>query len=190
MKSSKLALIIFITFFIKSVYGQSDTIKYWSKVDTLKWSDFQGPVNAKSSFDANTNSGLIYHWQVNFQGDSSKFSFTVNSFVNKHKSWVRTGFQKPRLLKHEQLHFDISEFFARKLLDDFNAYKYTSDYRNDIVKIFTRLQTSRQIMEDKYDEQSNHSLNAEWQQWWERYVAYLLQNNISYQKAMDGIPKK
>ena len=189
MNSPRLAIIILMLFFFKSVDAQVDTEKYWSKVDTLKWADFKGPVDLNSTFDANTHSGLRYYWQMKFFGDSSKFSFSVNSFCNRYKSWYIPGRETPALLRHEQLHFDISEFFARKLLAEFNAYKYTKDYRKEIIKIYQQMQSLRQIMEDKYDAQSNHSLNAYRQQWWERYVAYLLQNNIGYQQAMEGIAK-
>ena len=119
---------------------------------------------------------------------SMHFTFATASYMDKSKSWVREGKQTPALLSHEQLHFDISEFFARKLLQALNNYSYTSDYKSEIDQVHQQMADARKAMEEKYDAQTNHSLNKIKQAEWELYVSQLLSKKYTYEEALAKEP--
>lgn len=150
---------------------------------------FSGPIDPASSFDAKTYSGLDYKWNAHITAGKLSIDFTAGSFMDKLLSWTKPKKQTPALLRHEQVHFDISAYFARKLLEAFNSYAYTDNYRNEIVQIFQQVNAARAEMEDEYDEQTNHSRNKIKQALWELYVSNLLSNNYSYNQALAAEPK-
>lgn len=156
----------------------------WKADRPLAWADFTGPIDETSTFAASTHSGIDYRWRMNSQAGKMTFSFTVTSYMDKSKSWTKPDKQNDALLKHEQLHFDISEYFARELLKAFNSYTYTSNYRTEINDIFQSLSKARHDMEALYDEESQHSRNKLKQAEWELYVANLLSNNTALEDAL------
>jgi hypothetical protein len=188
MSLSRYALIVLLLFAKTISFAQNTSERGWDNTNPLQWSDFQAPIDPTSSFDANTYSGINYKWRMHIGQGKISFDFITSSFMDKSKSWTRPEKQTPALLKHEQVHFDISEFFARKLLVAFNGYSYTDDYRNEITRIFQQVNSARATMEDKYDEQTDHSRNKAEQAVWELYVSNLLNNNYTYEQAIEKEP--
>src|ERR1700744_5250652 len=130
----KTGAVLFILLFITkaTAYGQ-DTLKVWDQQSPVQWTDFKGTVDVAKHFLATTNSGTAYRWKAHVANGKVQCTFTTYSFMDRYKSWLRAGHEDTALLKHERLHFDISEFFARKLLEALNAYTYTLDFRKEIL---------------------------------------------------------
>jgi hypothetical protein len=162
--------------------------KSWDIANPVQWTDFQGPVDPSSRFAAITHSGMNYTWHRQVTQGQSHFTFTTMSYMDKSKSWVKEGKRTDALLNHERLHFDISEFFAGKLLVAFQDYQYTNDYRNEIDKVHQQMADARKAMEEKYDAQANHGLNKIKQAEWELYVYQLLNKNYTYEEALAKEP--
>jgi hypothetical protein len=104
-------------------------------------------------------------------------------------SYVDPEYKTPALLEHEQLHFDISEYFARQLLIEFQRAIYTKNFLAEIKAIKQRSVTTRNTVENLYDEQSNHGLNPKMQSKWRQYVEYLLSENESLSVTLQKLPK-
>ena len=84
------------------------------------------------------------------------------------------------LLKHERLHFDIAELFARYARKQFRTLKpFCSNIRS-----FKGLLRDYQIEADKenlkYDAESNHYKNKEMQEKWSKDVARRLKELAEY----------
>ncbi|TSJ44134.1 DUF922 domain-containing protein [Mucilaginibacter corticis] len=141
----------------------------WIKDKPLKWKDFAGTPD-NGPHDATTHSYLRYTFYHHLQDTVHQLSFKVECLFSTQRSWVRPGHEGENLLKHEQLHFDITELFARKLMAAFNAATYTANYREEIQAIFQRINNDRRDMQTKYDTQSNHSHDKGLQAVWEQYV--------------------
>ncbi|MDP6909549.1 MAG: hypothetical protein QF371_08585, partial [Flavobacteriales bacterium] len=82
----------------------------WQEERVLKWSDFKGKPNKLSKNEALTDSGIA----ISLTCDDEHSEVKVESFFNPYKSWSKNH-TSDYLLEHEQLHFDITELFARKL---------------------------------------------------------------------------
>jgi len=188
VNSVKLIVIILSTFLVKTALAQENNLKFWSQSVPIQWSDFQGVVDSSNAGYAVTYTGISYTWNMVSTVDSPKITFNVHCYVNRGKSWAREDVKSEERLKHEQLQFDITAFFARKLLEAFNNYHYTQFYKNEINQIFYRISDARQAMEDRYQAQTTHSLNKAQQQLWENYISDLLSHNYTCDEAVARAP--
>ncbi len=138
----------------------------WQPGIQLSWDDFTAtPTN---NFAAYTAYWLSYKYR--WDGDGT-LTITVQCSLDKSKTWKRPDRNlTPALLKHEQLHLDIAEVYARKMRMAFNNYasfhKYSSSTPADLKVIFDRLLVEAQAYNDKYDAETNHSLIVTKQEQW------------------------
>src|ERR1700743_1907283 len=97
-----------------SFTAKSQLIK-WYADKPLTWADFKGPVNESIPHQAYTHCRFNYtsHWSK--RDGKYTFNFKMGSGFDPEASWCRPGKQTEPLLKHEQLHFDIHELYARKM---------------------------------------------------------------------------
>jgi hypothetical protein len=188
MSQLKTVFIMLLVLTGLSAFAQDANKKSWDTANPMQWTDFQGQVESSSNFAAVTHSGMSYTWHRQVFNGRSNFTFTAVSYMDKSKSWVREGKQTPALLSHESLHFDISEFFARKLLVALKNCQYTDDYKNEIDRLYKQMMEARMAMEEKYDAQSNHSANKIKQALWALYVSELLSTNYTYEEALAKEP--
>jgi len=139
----------------------------WSENYKLKWSDFEGKAQKYSPNEALTDSGM----SIELKCDGKTSKAIVKCYFNPNNSWTKSK-NSDYLLAHEQLHFDITELFVRKLRkqlaqfgDDCKALsKHIDDYYKRNYKEFVAYQ-------DRYDRETKHSLNEEKQAYWEKKVA-------------------
>lgn len=146
-------------------FGQN-TIK-WNETQPLQWIDFAGEINDSSTFDAESFAEVCYNYQFNSPKD---FHFDVFANFNKNTSWCRKEYRTDALLKHEQLHFDIAELYARKLKEAFDNYHYSKNFVAEIQQIFNQKKMEYHLMQHTYDDETNHSLNKERQKDWEQFI--------------------
>ena len=97
------------------------------------------------------------------------------SFVSE-KSWMK----KPvaTLLAHEQLHFDITEIFARRFYQE--VIKLTSAKRNVLSALFKKENDECDQWQEQYDSETNHGTNELMQARWTEKVTALLQPGKEY----------
>jgi hypothetical protein len=150
----------------------------WSATRRLTVADFLGrpntPLAASTSSDIKANIGCT---DFVFNG-SAQATFDPNT------SWFRDPKHATEaLLRHEQLHFDITEIYARKLRQKMVAFKQTADcgklqpaFNNLTKSVYT--EWGRE--EARYDQQSNHGLNAAQQAAWEQQVQQRLEQLKEY----------
>jgi hypothetical protein len=138
----------------------------WVPNHRLSWSDFKGRPDRSSGMDALTESGISFSWSCDARGFHQE---TYSMFVPT-KSWVKT--KTPELLKHEQLHFDITELHARKIRKYFgemrNPCRMGQRGINTAAERFIRASTEMQHL---YDKESGHSEIEAEQRRWEQEIA-------------------
>lgn len=170
MRSYFLALFCFLTI---SARSQDNSEKIYWKQDGLTWADFKGPVNKDSKFDANTNAGLSFAWGLQNNNGIIEFTYDVISYFNPAQSWVKPESDKEYLLKHEQLHFDITELHARKLrkkLAGINSSSLKKDPKGALNRIYQEVEKERKTMQLQFDKDSKHSLDKEGEARWQNAV--------------------
>jgi hypothetical protein len=152
----------------------------WDENRKLTWSDFRGKPNKISRNEALTDSGMSIGLECNEQTSE----VTIECFFDPKKSWSKNE-KSDYLLAHEQLHFDITELFVRKLRKQIDKLgddcqklnNYIEEYYNKNYKAFVAYQHA-------YDSESRHSLNKEKQAYWEKKVARELEQLKPYASSL------
>lgn len=141
-----------------------DTI-VWSDSYKLGWNDFKGvPNDPNRKVKALTISG-IYIQQIRTKGVLPKYKITAR-FV-KSASWTKTNDEEH--LKHEQLHFDITELYARKLRKSFDS-----------------LNNAKVVVKAQYHKVSERNF-AKWERYEEAYDKEVYGNEVKQQEWIDEI---
>ncbi len=175
---SKNHLFLILTFFpfnIKAVSQnlpekENDTIIVWTKERKLNWSDFQLFSNDEASKAAESMIGIDL---LSIPINDYDYKYVVFSYFYKKSSSVKTT--DSLVLKHEQLHFDIAELFARKMrkkLEQLNMNDFDADVYNNVIDA---IYDDYFLYQDNYDKETKHSINKEQQIVWQKKVAAEMQ---------------
>ena len=135
----------------------------WSEHKELTWLDFQASPDDESDFHALTSTYLEVERGCTEYGE---FKYNVKAVFIRDASWV-TDKRSQELLEHERLHFDLTEFYARKMRKYFNDLV---DPCNMPVEYVTEkvesIYNDLEIAHKMYDESTHHGLNKENQAMW------------------------
>lgn len=148
----------------------------WSVDRPLTWDDFKGPnVNAQKKQAAIVGYKLLLETKVNRKQDS--VHVTVKALMLKNKSWKLKSTNSNYCLKHEQLHFDIAELYARKLRKQISEIiPDKKDFNDKLNKLLKSIEKELDATESEYDRETNHSLITEKQEEWDEKIAGELKN--------------
>jgi FtsZ-binding cell division protein ZapB len=155
-----------------SLYAQEEII--WSKRNTVEWKDFKAQPQMQSPQAASINTGIQYSWKTEFINGKQVLNYKVYAYMKPSKSWVKPSEKSDYLLEHEQLHFDITEYHARKLKQAFDHYELEPSIKNDLKRIYRQIVKERITMQNQYDKETQHSLNRMAQKQWQEKVRALL----------------
>ncbi len=144
----------------------------------LVWSDFQGKAPASSEFAAFTMTRVNLESAYTGRGKLWKGEFKVEAVFLPQKSWARDNrrSRSERVLAHEQLHFDIAELSARKLRKALSELpEWSTDVKQKANALFDKLVAEGEQMQKRYDQETNHGLDAKQQERWKLMVEDELQ---------------
>ncbi|QWX84548.1 DUF922 domain-containing protein [Cellulophaga sp. HaHaR_3_176] len=168
---SFLKSIIFISLlFVINDGEQDDETILWESDKKLNWEDFKGePQNQRAA--AVTASGLTYRFSTTKNnGEVIAIDYEVTSFFYPNISWYRPEVCDDIILGHEQLHFDITELYARKFRKLLSEKKFTNDAKNEIKVIYQEINTALNDFQNQYDKETNFSRNREQQSLWSKNI--------------------
>ncbi len=126
-----------------------------------------------------TNSGFGYESGINMFKEGKIF---VQSVFNTYQSWVLPEGITEYVLRHEQIHFDITEIYSRKLRKALTDSKITSDNAQRAKPIFDKIFIDLQKRQDKYDRETQRGSKEETQENWEAIVKIELAKYDFYKK--------
>ncbi len=152
-----------------------DTIP-WTADKRLSWKDFKGksPVNARAA--AITASGITYRFSTSGTKDNMEVDFKVDTFFYPSKSWYQPELCDEVILSHEQLHFDISELYARKMKERLANEIFThSNVKGKFKSIYQEILKELDDFQNQYDRETNFSRDREQQLIWNEKIAKALQ---------------
>lgn len=151
--------------------AQEEVTISWSEDYKLEWSDFQGKVKAVSNEAASTASGLTFGYSISNTGNTiDKFDANVKAYFYPEKSWYIKEKANEHILGHEQLHFDITELFARKFRKALQSVPLKGNLKNNLQILHSRINKELYQLQRVYDQETNHSINKEVQKQWEEAI--------------------
>lgn len=157
-----------------------DNLIAWPK--KLTWDDFKGIADQSSPHYALTWSRVNYTSSIDAIG---KITCNVKCSFLTNKSWKKTDKSLTAyLLEHEQIHFNITELYARKLRKALSEYCSThvnsAATSNEMGAIFNKLLEELYAFHAQYDLETDHSKIAVKQQEWNQKVAAMLKELAPY----------
>lgn len=164
-------------------YQKHERSIYWSDRRKLTWEDFKG----KPRSTASELSGAETNTVIEFQSYAPRYlkpDIIITASIDCTRSWVREN-QKDNdnLLRHEQLHFDISEVYARKMRKAINEEKINStNVSEKVSRIFERIYGVYSKRQERYDEETDHGLDEKKQKEWELKISKELLDLSAYSR--------
>jgi hypothetical protein len=160
-----------IVSFAQQLSITDDKYKVWSANDSLQWADFKKfpeEKDLKYGLKIKTLTSLVYFYTPSLWHIDSCMNVYVAVRKQHSFTWDSTNLQ---LLKHESIHFDIAELFARYLRKELITLSQSDDNTLDQY-LYTRdsLFQAAHVFQDKYDEETMYGLNSKAQKRWAEYV--------------------
>lgn len=155
----------------------------WSENRKLTWDDFKGEpdvINNPNTL-ALTNSGFGYESGINYLKEGQIF---VQSVFNTNESWVALNGRNDYVLRHEQIHFDITEIYTRKLRKELIDAKVTSENLVRAKAIFDKVFNELNERQNRYDDETKYGDKKETQEHWEAIVEIELAKYDLYKKQV------
>ncbi|MFS4482858.1 DUF922 domain-containing protein [Hyunsoonleella sp. 2307UL5-6] len=163
-----IVIVVFLVFFFK--YDKEPTIP-WSANYKLTWDDFKAKPSNNSSAVATTASGITFGFSVK-QSDTRVISFTteVYAFFYPQQSWYKQEHANKHILEHEQVHFDITELYARKFRKRISLLKTTRDVAKRLRITHKTINKELANFQNKYDTETDFSRNINKQLEWQALI--------------------
>lgn len=148
------------------LWGQEEEAIEWDPEYRLSWEDFRATPPLTGNIAATTASGISYYFSSTEVSGEMEVDFTVKCFFYPEKSWYKPEICNAVVLSHEQLHFDISELFARKMRRQLNSTRFTRNIKAEIRAIYRKINEELAAFQDRYDLETDYSRNVGQQKAW------------------------
>lgn len=142
----------------------------WSSNRPLTWADFKGPIKKSNKMQAAMiATGISMELESNETNDSLLVS--VKAYAYKRDSWKDKSATSDYLLNHEQMHFNITELYARMLRKEIsNLNLFGKKLTSEINKQYKIIMKKLVIRQKLYDSETNHSIDKEQQERWNQMI--------------------
>ncbi|MBU2928571.1 DUF922 domain-containing Zn-dependent protease [Winogradskyella psychrotolerans] len=158
---------ILTLFFLGSTPTEEGSVT-WNETAKLTWADFKGTPNSESDAVALTASGITFGYSVKTSGERIvDFTTTVEAHFYPNKSWYLKDKANTYILAHEQLHFDITELYARQFRQQIKKLVVNQNVKEQMNRLHAKINEAVNDMQRRYDEETEHSMNKEMQKQWE-----------------------
>ena len=157
----------------------------WSEQRDITWKDFRGKAPAASRYEAQAYCEI----DGSVEAKPDDVHYTVNCYFLPKESWTKTH-NNDYILHHEQLHFDLAEVYARRLRKALSETAVTA--RNATTafrKLFKKYNDQLAAEQDRYDRETDHSIDREAQARWDTLVPQWLEETKGYINPMVNSPK-
>ena len=163
-----LALAVFSTSTAQAQANTAGGTLHWSASRPLVLADFKGRPRPAETHAALTSATIV----AQVACKSGQFTGHVQAAFDPSISWWRDpSTMTPKLLRHEQLHFDITEVYARRLRQKLAAVRVPCAQLGSAFERLSRgVYAEWEKAEEQYDRDTNHGLKPEQQTQWEAQV--------------------
>lgn len=138
----------------------------WHPDRKLTWKDFQGKPFKTSWAAATTASGISYEYNGIERNGEYDLDFKVTTYFYPDKSWYHPKLCDAVVLNHEQLHFDISEIFARKFRERLHAKRFGRNVKAEVSALYRQVLRELDDFQELYDKQTDYSRDRKRQLEW------------------------
>ncbi|WP_299163512.1 DUF922 domain-containing protein [uncultured Eudoraea sp.] len=157
-------------------FAQEEETILWHPKQRLSWSNFKAEPVEGSKVAATTASGLSYQFSTTEEGGKYELDYTISTYFYPDRSWYQPKICDEVILSHEQLHFDISELFGRKMRKIMDTTTFTKNVKAEVKAIYRQINKELAEFQQLYDQETNYSRNIEQQLSWNQKIKDALRN--------------
>jgi hypothetical protein len=134
----------------------------------LSIADFTGPVEGDVPELAATFSGIGMGYGGKTENGQVVLNVTITPYFDRSQSWFKEAGKNPRVLAHEQAHFDITAIKACELAETIRHTPFTQENYEQLMQQLQK-QNAKDANEEEstYDNETNHGIiedkQIEWQ---------------------------
>lgn len=154
--------------------NEEDRVLPWTAERRLTWADYQGSFLKTEWAAATTASGITYSLNSIIGKNESRLEILVTTLFYPDKSWYKPDLCDEVVLSHEQLHFDITELYARKFRKRLEKVQNGKDIKKRVRSIFVKINKELNAFQNKYDRETNFSRDVDEQFIWNEEIAKVL----------------
>jgi Bacterial protein of unknown function (DUF922) len=163
-------LFICLVFLFIGSNSNEETLS-WNENRKLTWADFKADPNEGMEAVALTASGITFGYSLKTSGKRIiDFNTSVEAHFYPNKSWYLKARGNDYILQHEQLHFDITELYARMFRQQLDRLKVNQNLKEQMSRLHTAINEAVNETQKRYDAQTNHSINEEMQNQWNVFI--------------------
>ncbi len=145
----------------------------WAADRKLQWSDFEGEIT--NNFAAASSCTGLIMWEE--KDSTGGVIFKVEARFDPSQSFVSPSCSKSDYaLHHEQLHFDITELYARQLRMALAPLQHTHKQADVQVagNFYDVVKEAWGLSEERYDMETDNANNVDAQYRWKKKIAHQL----------------
>lgn len=151
-------------------FAQEEEAVLWNPDYRLSWEDFRAIPPISGNIAATTASGISYYFSSTEVDGKMEVDFTVRTYFYPDKSWYKPEICNSVILSHEQLHFDISELFARKMRAQLAKTRFTKNIKAEVRAIYQKINAELAEFQNRYDSETDYSRNVAQQKVWNETI--------------------
>ena len=138
----------------------------------LTINDFTGPADNSVAEMAATYSGIGFLYYGKTEGGQVVLDITVTPYFDISQSWFKEQGKNPRVLAHEQTHFNITAIKACELVQAIRAANLTQENYVAELKELQKENNDASVAEQTtYDTETNHGTIEDKQHEWEQRIS-------------------
>ncbi len=142
----------------------------------LKIDDFKGVPQGNGPEMAITASGIGLRYNSVTTDGQIVLDIVISPTFNKNFSWFKEAGKNPKVLAHEQVHFDITALKACEFVNALRKNNFTkADYTKDLEKLQKQFEDETKDMENRYDNETSHGTIIAKQLEWEKDIKGMLE---------------
>lgn len=140
----------------------------------LKIKDFQGRPDRSSHGVGATFSGIQMSWEGKSFNGKMDVNVSMMVYFDKSHSWMKPEGKDERVLKHEQIHFDLTAIYACKMYHAILNEKYNSkNIKQKLRDIQNKFMAALQDEQALYDKETKHGTIDDVQKAWAEKVSQM-----------------
>lgn len=164
---------------VKATENKNTEKLTWSDARRLTWDDFKGAPEAGNPHHALTAANLA----VDAKCSNNSFSYEVKCVFLPEESWSKNK-KSASLLKHEQLHFDLTEVHARQLRKKLKTLGTScSNMKENLNTTVNTAFKEWKAEQDLFDESCSHGLNKAEEAAWAENINQRLNELQAYSEV-------
>ena len=149
----------------------------WEANKPLKWENFKGRPDASDVVHAAVTYAGIALTIEKYNPAKGTTTFGARAVFDQQQSWVHPTGKDEGVLAHEQLHFDITEVYARKLQKKLNSLNLNKKRdKEQIIELQEFYNQQQLATQARFDKETLHGLHADKEKMWRNKIQQELKN--------------